>query len=190
MIEPKHEHSNRDVICTPNEVAKTLVQKIPAKRGDSWCDPCYGNGAFFNNFPDGDNEYYEISMGKNFLPSIKKYDWLATNIPFSQPKVFIYKMAECSKKGFGILCLANSMTASRLNDLREMGLHLFSLTVLYIRAWGFGYRTDFYIFTRSKSSAFDIIIHGAQNNNEELKINTQQPQVPIQGSLFGKNTEQ
>ena len=189
MIKPKYEHSDRDVIFTPDSVAKTLVQKIPAEPKDSWCDPCYGKGAFFNNFPTDNKEYYEINMGKNFLPSIKKYDWLVTNIPFSKPKEFLFKMAECAKKGFGILCLANSVTANRLSVLGEMGFYLYNLTVLYIKDWGFGYRTDFHIFTRNKSSAFDVIIHGAQNNNEELKNNTQQPQVPIQGSLFEKNTE-
>lgn len=73
------------------------------------------------------------------------------------PKEFIFKMAECSKKGFGILCLANSMTATRLLKLKEMGFYLDSMTVIYVSSWGFGYRTDFYVFTREPKDELSVI---------------------------------
>jgi len=91
-------------------------------------------------------------------------DWQVTNIPFSKPKEFIFKMAELSNKGFGILCLANSMTATRLQKLKDMGLYLHSATTLYIKHWGFGYRTDFYVFTREKTKNLDVIIHKPKVN--------------------------
>ena len=155
---PKYEHSDRDKIYTPEPLVKQLIQKIPSNIDDSWCDCCYGKGVFFNNFPTENKEFYELDMGKDFLISNKKYDWIATNIPFSQPKEFIFKMAENCIKGFGILCLANSMTASRLKKLERMGLFIDSITILYVKEWGFGYRTDFYIFTRNKNKSFDTII--------------------------------
>lgn len=162
MIKPKYKHSDRDRIYTPPKVARKLISKIPYKPGDSWLDPCYGKGAFFNNFPADDREYCEIDFGIDFLKMDRRYDrydWVVTNIPFSKPKEFIFKMAELCDKGFGILCLANSMTATRLKQLEQMGLFLYSMTVLYIREWGFGYRTDFYIFTKKKQNKFDIIVY-------------------------------
>ncbi|MBK7380812.1 MAG: hypothetical protein IPJ03_17780 [Ignavibacteriales bacterium] len=97
-------------------------------------------------------------MDRNYLNCNKKYDWNVTNIPFSKPKEFIFKMAECSRKGFGILCLANSMTATRLKKLETMGFYVNSLTILYIKDWGFGYRTDFYVFTKIRDDKFETII--------------------------------
>lgn len=155
---PKHEHSDRDRIFTPQELAHELVENIPESHGDTWCDPCYGEGVFYNEFPTADKEFYEIDMGKDFLTCDKQYDWCVTNIPFSRPKEFIFKMAECSKKGFGILCLANSMTATRLLKLEQMGFYMHSMTVCYVKKWGFGYRTDFYVFTRKYNPQMETTI--------------------------------
>ena len=162
-MKPKHEHSDRDRIYTPELIVKELIKKIPASENDTWCDCCFGKGVFYNNFPTYKKDYYEIDMGRDFLISNKKYDWVVTNIPFSKPKEFIFKMAECSIKGFGILCLANSMTATRVKELKKQGLYLNSLTILYIKEWGFGYRTDFYVFTRSKVDNLNVMI--SEKNN-------------------------
>ena len=160
MIKPKHCHSDRDRIYTPDTVVKELINKIPWRIDDVWCDPCYGKGVFYNNFPATDDfkKWYEIDMGKDFLECSEKFDWCVTNIPFSKPKEFIFKMADCSIKGFGILCLANSMTATRLEKLKDMGFYLNDITTLYIKDWGFGYRTDFYVFTKHENPNFKTIV--------------------------------
>lgn len=158
MRKPKHSHSNRDIIYTPEVTAKKCIDKIPFLDGDSWCDPCYGQGVFYNNFPSDNKEYYEIEMGKDFFDCNKKYDWVVTNIPFSMPKEFINKMSDTCIKGFGILCLSNSMTVMRLKALEDKGLYLNSTLFLYIKDWGFGYRTEFMVFTREKNLCFDYSI--------------------------------
>jgi len=158
-IKPKHKHSDRDRIFTPEEIVKRLISKIPSDKNDSWCDACYGEGVFYNNFPTNNKDYYEIDLGKDFLLNQKRYDWVVTNIPFSKPKEFIFKMAESCIKGFGILCLSNSMTATRIKKLEEMGLYINSVTTLYIKEWGFGYRTDFIVFTRTPKKNFEVIIY-------------------------------
>jgi hypothetical protein len=157
---PKHHHSDRDQIYTPEDVAKELLTDIPYDEYDTFCDPCYGKGAFYDNFPDTEKkECFEIELGTDFLKSNNRWDWVVTNIPFSQPKEFIFKMAESCRKGFGILCLANSMTATRLKKLESMGLYLNTMRVIYIKEWKFGYRTDFYVFTRNKHTDIGVIIH-------------------------------
>jgi len=63
MREPKHHHSDRDRIFTPEDLAIKMIAKIPALPQDSWCDPCFGTGVFFNNFPSINKEYFEIDLG-------------------------------------------------------------------------------------------------------------------------------
>lgn len=155
---PKYAHSDRDRIWTPEALAQQLIRKIPSDTGDSWCDPCYGTGEFFNYFPEGENEWYEIDMGRDYFEHTEKFDWVVTNIPFSQPKAFIEKMSEDCIKGFGILCLDNSMTVTRLKQLENKGLFVHSVTPVYVKEWGFGYRTDFYVFTRHSNNLFESII--------------------------------
>jgi len=161
-IELKHHHSDRDKIYTPENIVKELIKKIPSDtENDSWGDPCYGKGVFFNNFPVSNDHktFWELDMNRDFLKDGYKLDWQVTNIPFSKPKEFIFKMAECCNKGFGILCLANSMTATRLKKLEDdYNLYLNSCTTLYIKEWGFGYRTDFYVFTKERNYNFGTII--------------------------------
>lgn len=157
-IKPKHHHSDRDDIWTPYALAGHLIAKIPSSYGDSWCDPCYGTGVFYDQFPTTNKDFFEIAMDRDYFDNKKKYDWVVTNIPFSQPKAFIEKMAEDCVKGFGILCLSNSMTVTRLKKLESMGLFVHSITPLYVKEWGFGYRTDFYVFTREKQPWFEPII--------------------------------
>jgi len=176
---PKHEHSDRDRIYTPEQIVKTLISKIPANPEDSWCDCCYGKGVFFNNFPTENKEFFEIDMGKDFLTSDKKFDWIVTNIPFSQPKTFIQRMSDNCIKGFGILCLANSMTASRLKELEKKGLFLNSVSILYIKDWGFGYRTDFYVFTKERNPNFEVLIQ------EKTKLNDGNDGIPPKPKVLG-----
>lgn len=157
---PKHHHSDRDKIYTPYMVVKEVLQNIPHERGDTWCDPCFGKGVFYDNFPcpEEDKTWFEIDLGKDYFSNTEKFDWVVTNIPFSKPKEFIFKMATDCKKGMGILCLANSMTATRLLRLSdEFGLHIHHMAVLYIKDWGFGYRTDFYILTKERHPSFNVM---------------------------------
>jgi hypothetical protein len=79
-------------------------------------------------------------------------------------------MSDICIKGFGILCLANSMTASRLKELEKKGLFLNSVSILYIKDWGFGYRTDFYVFTKEKNTNFEVLIQEKTKLNNEVGI--------------------
>ena len=174
-IRRKHSHSDRDKIYTPEDIAKRLIAKIPVDiENDTMGDPCKGSGAFFNNFPVcADHKvYWELDEGKDFLKDGFKVDWQVTNIPFSMPKEFIFAMAENCNKGFGILCLSNSMTVTRLKKLETMGLYVNSITSVYIKEWGFGYKTDFYVFTKERNKFFEAIIHEKQNESLIKEVRT------------------
>ena len=157
MSRRKHHHSDRDIFYTPDVIAKACIDSIPMEKNDLVCDCCKGvdKSPFYDNIPtDMRKEWYEIGLERDFLECMEKYDWVVGNIPFSMPKQFIEKMSDCSVKGFGILCLSNSMTTTRLKNLEKKGFFLNKEINLYIREWGFGYKTCFYVFTRTPSASF------------------------------------
>jgi len=62
---PKHHHSDRDRIWTPENLAQLCISKVPFnKETDRLCDPCYGEGIFFNNFnvPSDNKTWFEIDL--------------------------------------------------------------------------------------------------------------------------------
>ena len=52
--------------------------------GDILLDPCRGDGAFFENYPDGyQKAWCEIADGRDFLEYEKDAQWIITNMPWS-----------------------------------------------------------------------------------------------------------
>ena len=71
----------KDVVYTNDEVAKDIISHF-APFG-FLLDPCKGDGAFYNNFPDCQKDYCEIAEGKDFYNWNKKVDWVIGNPPYS-----------------------------------------------------------------------------------------------------------
>lgn len=69
-----------DVVMTPVPVAKDIIQYFSPK--GRILDPCKGDGAFFNNLPEG-SDWCEITEGKCFFSNEEKYDWIVSNPPYS-----------------------------------------------------------------------------------------------------------
>lgn len=77
-----------DIVYTQNELAKTIVEFLnPAGK---CLDPCKGDGAFYNYFPEG-REYCELREGSDFLHYSGKVDWVIGNPPYSIFKDFLEK---------------------------------------------------------------------------------------------------
>ena len=76
-----------DVVMTPNESAIKIIEHFKPK--GSILEPCRGEGAFYNNFPNTDKDWCEISEGKDFLHYEKHVDWIITNPPFSIFDLFL-----------------------------------------------------------------------------------------------------
>jgi len=71
----------KDVVYTNDEVAKDIISHF-APFG-FLLDPCKGDGAFYNNFPETEKDYCEIAEGKDFYNWHKKVDWVIGNPPYS-----------------------------------------------------------------------------------------------------------
>ena len=84
----------KDIVYTPDLVAKEIIQWLEPK---GLClDPCSGDGAFYNQFPN-DKDFCEIFEDKDFLLYNKKVDWVIGNPPYSIFEQFLQKGFEISK---------------------------------------------------------------------------------------------
>lgn len=83
-----------DVVYTPELVAKYIVDFL--KPNGVCLDPCKGDGAFYNNFPEG-KEYCEIKEGLDFFHYKDKVDWIIGNPPYSIFKDFLEKSFELAE---------------------------------------------------------------------------------------------
>lgn len=78
----KHVARPTDVVYTPPDVAADIVAHFtPA----GLClDPCYGDGAFYHNFPAAAKaDWCEIEMGRDFFDYRHRVNWIIGNPPFS-----------------------------------------------------------------------------------------------------------
>lgn len=73
-----------DVVYTPIYLVKKILKELPILPTDVLYDPFRGKGAFYNNFPEGNEKHWsEIEEGKNFYDFKKKVDWIISNPPYS-----------------------------------------------------------------------------------------------------------
>ena len=84
-----------DIVYTPIFVSKNIIQTLNPK--GFLLDPCKGDGAFYNYFPDTKKDYCEITEGKDFFLYNKNVDWIIGNLPYSIFEEFLKKAFTISK---------------------------------------------------------------------------------------------
>jgi len=82
-----------DVVYTPAHVSKHIINFLNPV--GVCLDPCRGDGAFYDNFPNG-KDYCEIKEGKDFFDYEKKVSWTIGNPPYSIFEEFLQKAFEIS----------------------------------------------------------------------------------------------
>ncbi len=70
-----------DVVYTSPSFAKRIIEYFMPE--GKCLDPCKGLGAFYDELPEGNKDWCEISEGKDFLQYKDKVDWIITNPPWS-----------------------------------------------------------------------------------------------------------
>jgi len=75
-----------DVVYTPSWCAKDMVEHF--KPSGVILDPCKGKGVFLGFLPP-DTHWCEITEGKDFYDWKTPVDWLISNPPYSQTRVWL-----------------------------------------------------------------------------------------------------
>jgi len=83
----KKEFNQNDVVLTPTEIAKKIIEFF--KPQGLILDPCFGDGAFYNNYPTKNKDWCEIRKNKDFFNYQTKVNWIISNPPFSTYDAFL-----------------------------------------------------------------------------------------------------
>ena len=145
-------YSPNDIKYTPEDLAKEIINICPLKPGDLVLDPFYGEGVFYNNYPEFcEKEWCEIEKGVDFLDYDKKVNWIISNPPFSKLKIMIPKMIETATDGICLILGTNNLTRLRDRLFNEAGFNLTHIETFQVRTWG-GFRCCFVLYEKNKKS--------------------------------------
>jgi hypothetical protein len=153
---------------TPESLAKDLLQRVSIQPTDRLYEPFKGEGAFYNNFPEGNpKDWSEIVQGRDYKDYNGDYDWVITNPPFrletgtKRVNSFWYLLdyyTQRAKKGVAFLgndrCFC-TLTPRRYAILKERGFTISNITVCNIKKWRGRY--FFFVLEKNKPSQINYL---------------------------------
>ena len=84
-----------DLVLTPLAMAKRVIDLYGIQEGSTILDPCRGEGAFYDNYPENCiKDWCEIEEGRDFYAYEGNVDWIITNPPYSILDDFMNKAFE------------------------------------------------------------------------------------------------
>lgn len=126
-----------DIIHTPPSVAKLMISLCDIKPNDLVLDCSYGDGVFYNNFPnDCIKDYCEITEphNKDFFKYNKKCTWIISNPPYSLWTKWIeHTITICDKFCYIFGCF--NFTTDRLKKIFNAGFIITKFHTLKIDWW-------------------------------------------------------
>lgn len=133
---------DKTIAYTKAGMAIDLIKRVPLKSGDVVMEPCRGDGAFYNNFPDFvRKEYCEIKEGLDYLDWEGEVDYTLSNPPFVPRKLFWeFNRKAMDTTGVAIYWLIsvlsfNVFTPKRLDEMREKGWYIKSMHITADKRW-------------------------------------------------------
>ncbi|MDR1145543.1 MAG: hypothetical protein LBK71_05335 [Verrucomicrobiales bacterium] len=125
-LQPNRNYKSDDVVQTPIEMAERVVRHFrPTGR---ILEPCCGEGNFLRFLPGAD--WCEISRGRDFLQWQEPVDWIITNPPWSQIRVFLNHAMRHADHVVFLMTINHIWTAARLRDLKNSGFAIKEICLL------------------------------------------------------------
>lgn len=142
-----------DVIFTPKDVALKMIEMCEIKKEMSVLDPSRGGGVFFDNLPECQKDYCEITEKKDFFKCEKKYDLIIGNPPYSLWTKWIEHTMKLTNKFCYILGVLN-FTDTRIRDIISNGFGITKIHLLKVD-WWFGH-SIIIVFEKNKPSIMTV----------------------------------
>lgn len=158
----KHRTHSNDEIYTPPSLAKALIEQTSLffDEEDSFYDPFYGLGAFFDNFPHHFNNCFtELNLGSDFFRFEGRSDWIISNPPFSQLTKILEKSTLIAEKGICYILPSYSLTCRRIRIMKSMGFNISKIVFFENpKEWRLGFQMLYVIFTRENNPSFTCLV--------------------------------
>jgi len=130
----KSRQKPNDVIFTPKPVAELMIKMCNIQPNDKVLDPSKGGGVFFDNLPECDKSYCEITEDIDYFDASGKYDLIIGNPPYSLWNKWLDKTMELTDKFCYIFGMMN-LTNHRLKRIYEKGYVIKKFHILKIDYW-------------------------------------------------------
>ena len=145
-----------DNVFTPKELAINCINSFDLKTNDIVLDPFFGNGVFFNNYPDYVNKQLceiEPPFNSDFFQYNHKVDWIISNPPFSMLSKILEHTVVITEKGFGYIMPGYALSNKRLNILKNNNFGITGISYFYVTEW-FGFPVIFIKCEKNKPNMF------------------------------------
>lgn len=128
---PKTNAPERDLVMTPPDLAKAVIDHFTPQMAGSILDPARGAGAFFDQFPANlERHWCELREAKDFLSWKRPVDWIVTNPPWSRLRDFTRHAMPTAPNIVWLAPIVNLTTKARLRDLDEGGFGIAELLLI------------------------------------------------------------
>jgi hypothetical protein len=144
----KSRKTANDVIYTPLPVAKLMIEMCEIIPKMSVLDPSKGGGVFYDNLPECNKDYCEITENKDFFDYDKKVDLIIGNPPYSLWNKWIEHTMKITDKFCYIFGIFN-FTDKMMRNILDNGFVITKFHLLSID-WWFG-RSFIIVFERNNT---------------------------------------
>jgi len=150
----KYRKSKNDSIYTPKPIALKMIEMCDLKEGDLVLDPSYGEGVFYNNFPDYVNkEWCEIEKGIDFFEYDKRVSCIIGNPPYSLWSKWLEHTMKLTDK-FCYIFNTMNLTDTRVKEITDKGYGITKMHILKVH-WWFG-NNFIILFEKNKQSILTV----------------------------------
>jgi len=108
-----NKQNQTDKVMTREDIAIKIIKHFNPK--GFILDPAMGSGAFYDNFPDKENNLWcEIDKGRDFFNFNNYVDWIITNPPYSIYDKFLLKAFEVADNVVFLVPLAKAFKSQKI----------------------------------------------------------------------------
>lgn len=124
-MQPNRNYKSDDVVMTPINLAKTLVEHFkPQGKG---LEPCCGSGNILRYLDNAD--WCEIGLGRDFFDYKDKVDYIFTNPPWSKIRKFLIHSMELADNVYFLCTINHLWTKARVRDIENSGFGIAEICV-------------------------------------------------------------
>ncbi len=153
LVGRKVKNNPNDVIFTPLDVAKIMIDMCEIESHQTVLDPSLGGGVFYDNLPPCQKDFCEITKDKDFFACEQTYDLIIGNPPYSLWNEWIQHTMKLTDKFCYIFGCFN-FTDKRIRDILSSGYGITKFHLLKVDWW---YSPSFIlVFEKNKPSIISV----------------------------------